>query len=119
MQRQQIGNSIHMPTSTNPQSVVDRSFSTLPTRLVRELRATRMESEVQSHNEYEELRKKRIAENNAKLESLGIYNHIRCVVCEIAVGSWRDMQAGRLGDQALNPTWLLLCRRNDVDGCAG
>ena len=39
--------------------------------------ATYMESEAQSPNEYEELRNKRIAENNAKLESLGIFPQIR------------------------------------------
>ena len=62
--------------------------------MVGEVNATRMESEVQFVNEYEELQKKRIAENNAKLESLGIYNHIRCVVCEIA--RYLDLETCRL-----------------------
>ncbi len=49
---------------------------------------------MQSLNEYEELRKKRIAKNNAKLESLGIFPHIRCVLCEIA--RYLDLETCRL-----------------------
>lgn len=57
-----------------------------------------MESEAQSPNEYEEARNKRIAENNAKLESLGIFP--RSGMCCSKLHVWEapgvgDMEVGR------------------------
>ena len=93
-------------TYVNQHSLVGRSSSTLPTRSESDVLATRMESQVQSVNEYEELRNKRIAENNAKLESLGILPLIRCVVCDRKLPGWRQMH--NVGDSTLSPAWLLL-----------